>query len=165
VLTLDAESASPAAPPDYLTILTNPAGSSSNADPSPASSSSPESIEIGQRPAGYAQRSQSLGRKLHRSAASTLERRPYTAEDVVTILRSSVRHRQSQGGGHSATASTLPRPPTAAMSTHLEDASFRSIENLVLNAEPPDRTPGVELELDLEAGQAEECAQNNTSVI
>ncbi|XP_017078819.1 uncharacterized protein LOC108112937 isoform X1 [Drosophila eugracilis] len=165
VLSLDAESASPAAPPDYLTILTNPAGSSSNADPSAASSSSPESIEIGQRPAGYAQRSQSLGRKLHRSGASTLERRPYTAEDVVTILRSSVRHRQSQGGGHVGTASTLPRPPTAAMSTHLEDASFRSIENLVLNAEPPDRTPGVELELELEAGQAEECAQNNTSVI
>jgi len=47
----------------------------------------------------------------------------------------------------------------------LEDASFRSIENLVLNAEPPDRTPGVELELELEAGQAEECARNNTSVI
>jgi len=82
VLSLDAESASPAAPPDYLTILTNPAGSSFNADPSPASSSSPESIE-----------------------------------------------------------------------------------NLVLNAEPPDRTPGVELELELEAGQAEECARNNTSVI
>ncbi|KAH8301657.1 hypothetical protein KR059_007795 [Drosophila kikkawai] len=164
VLSLDAESASPAAPPDYLTILTNPAGSSSNAEPSPASSSSPESIEIGLRPAGYAQRSQSLGRKLHRSGASTLERRPYTAEDVVTILRSSVRHRQSQqGGGNMATASTLPRPPTTAMSTHMEDASFRSIENLVLNAEPPDRTPGVELEL--EAGRAEECAQNNTSVI
>ncbi|KAH8252627.1 hypothetical protein KR032_000866 [Drosophila birchii] len=159
VLSLDAESASPAAPPDYLTILTNPAGSSSNAEPSPASSSSPESIEIGLRPAGYAQRSQSLGRKLHRSGASTLERRPYTAEDVVTILRSSVRHRQS----HQVTASTLPRPPTTAMSTHMEDASFRSIENLVLNAEPPDRTPGVELEL--EAGRAEECAQNNTSVI
>lgn len=165
VLSLDAESASPAAPPDYLTILTNPAGSSFNADPSPASSSSPESIEIDQRPVGYAQRSQSLGRKLHRSGASTLERRPYTAEDVVTILRSSVRHRQSQGGGNLVTASTLPRPPTAAMSTHLEDASFRSIENLVLNAEPPDRTPGVELELELEAGQAEECARNNTSVI
>ncbi|XP_017049785.1 sodium-dependent transporter bedraggled isoform X2 [Drosophila ficusphila] len=166
VLSLDAESASPAAPPDYLTILTNPAGSSSNADPSPASSSSPESIEIGQRPAGYAQRSQSLGRKLHRSGASTLERRPYTAEDVVTILRSSVRHRQSPAAGSGGTASTLPRPPTAPMSTHLEDASFRSIENLVLNAEPPDRTPGVELELELEAGQTEECAQNNnTSVI
>ncbi|XP_052842922.1 sodium-dependent transporter bedraggled isoform X2 [Drosophila gunungcola] len=169
VLSLDAESASPAAPPDYLTILTNPAGSSSNADPSPtSSSSSPESIEIGHRPAGYAQRSQSLGRKLHRSGASTLERRQYTAEDVVTILRSSVRHRQSQAGGSVGTASTLPRPQATAMSsmsTHLEDASFRSIENLVLNAEPPDRTPGVDLELEQEAGRAEECAQNNTSVI
>ncbi|XP_001361947.3 uncharacterized protein bdg isoform X1 [Drosophila pseudoobscura] len=178
VLSIDAESGSPVAPPDYLTILTNPAGSSSHAEAelSPAgsgsgSTSSPESIEIGQRPshASYAQRSQSLGRKLHRpgsetvstSAMATLERRPYTAEDVVTILRSSVRHRQPPlprqggGGGLSGTANTLPRPP-AAMSTHLEDASFRSIENLVLNAEPPDRTPGVDVE---------ECAQNNTSVI
>ncbi|XP_022233360.2 uncharacterized protein LOC111081571 isoform X3 [Drosophila obscura] len=176
VLSIDAESGSPVAPPDYLTILTNPAGSSSNAEAelSPAGSSSgssPESIEIGQRPshASYAQRSQSLGRKLHRpgsetvstSAMATLERRPYTAEDVVTILRSSVRHRQPplprQGGAAgSGIANTLPRPPATAMSTHLEDASFRSIENLVLNAEPPDRTPGVDVD---------ECAQNNTSVI
>ncbi|KAH8401758.1 hypothetical protein KR009_007765 [Drosophila setifemur] len=161
VLSIDAESASTVAPPDYLTILTNPSGSSSsNADTSPTSSSSPESIEIGLRPACYAQRSQSLGRKLHPRSVSTVERGPYTAEDVVTILRSSVRHRQSQG----LTASTLPRPPAnSTMCTHREDASFRSIENLVLNAEPPDRTPGVELEL--EAGRAEECAQNNTSVI
>ncbi|XP_034651190.1 uncharacterized protein LOC117890456 isoform X5 [Drosophila subobscura] len=175
VLSIDAESGSPVAPPDYLTILTNPAGSSSNAEAelSPVGSSSsssgdsPESIEIGQRPshAGYAQRSQSLGRKLHRpgsetvstSAMATLERRPYTAEDVVTILRSSVRHRQPPLVRQGGTASTLPRPPAAAMSTHLEDASFRSIENLVLNAEPPDRTPGVEVQ--------DECAQNNTSVI
>ncbi|KAH8233602.1 hypothetical protein KR026_010253 [Drosophila bipectinata] len=165
VLSIDAESASPVSPPDYLTILTNPAGSSSNADPSTASSSSPVSIEIGLRPASYAQRSQSLGRKLHRSETLNVERRPYTAEDVVTILRSSVRHRQaSRAAGE--TASTLPRPPTAAsMSIHMEDVSFRSIENLVLNAEPLDRTPGVELDVEEEAGQADECAQNNTSVI
>ncbi|XP_030567562.1 uncharacterized protein LOC115767426 isoform X1 [Drosophila novamexicana] len=165
ILSLDAESPSPAAPPDYLSILTNPSCSGAGGGAGGASSvasSSPESIEIGQRPAGYAQRSQSLGRKLQRpaSATSTLEQqqqpqRPYTAEDVVTILRSSVRHRPPprQGVG---IATTLPRPP--AMSTHLEDASFRSIENLVLNAEPPDQTPGV--------GDAEQCAQNNnTSVI
>ncbi|XP_032307066.1 sodium-dependent transporter bedraggled isoform X2 [Drosophila ananassae] len=165
VLSIDAESASPVSPPDYLTILTNPAGSTSNADASTASSSSPVSIEIGLRPASYAQRSQSLGRKLHRSDTLTVERRPYTAEDVVTILRSSVRHRQSSRAA-GETASTLPRPPTAAsMSIHMEDVSFRSIENLVLNAEPLDRTPGVELDLEQEAGQADECAQNNTSVI
>ncbi|EDW73718.2 uncharacterized protein Dwil_GK19541 [Drosophila willistoni] len=175
ILSLDAESpAMPTiAPPDYLTILTNPNGeamgnSANSSQPSSpagaASSSSPESIEIDQRPmAGYAQRSQSLGRKLQRpatshSARATLERRPYTAEDVVTILRSSARHRQPpssrQGGGVSG-ATTLPRPPPAgaSMSTHLEDASFRSIENLVLNAEPPDRTPGVDVD------------ENNTSVI
>ncbi|KAH8297263.1 hypothetical protein KR044_008884 [Drosophila immigrans] len=176
ILSLDAESPSPVAPPDYLTILTNPSGSGVNASSS-AGSSSPESIEIGLRPAGYAQRSQSLGRKLQRpssasgsatsAATTTLERggcgqqqqRPYTAEDVVTILRSSVRHRppprQTVG-----MATTLPRPP--AMSTHLEDASFRSIENLVLNAEPPDQTPGVG-----NADGGEPCGQNNntTSVI
>ncbi|KAH8405129.1 hypothetical protein KR222_004195, partial [Zaprionus bogoriensis] len=163
ILSLDAESpASPVAPPDYLTILTNPSGSSASASAgaegaavgaaaatsvaassSTGSSSSPESIEIGQRPGGYAQRSQSLGRKLQRasSAAHATTPTPYTAEDVVTILRSSVRHRppprQSVG-----IATTLPRPPVR-MSTHLEDASFRSIENLVLNEEPPDQTPGV----------------------
>ncbi|KAH8384799.1 hypothetical protein KR093_008648 [Drosophila rubida] len=179
ILALDAESPSPVAPPDYLTILTNPSGSGANAAAS-GGSSSPESIEIGLRPAGYAQRSQSLGRKLQRpstatsgagaGAMATLERascgpqqqRPYTAEDVVTILRSSVRHRPPprQAVGM---ATTLPRPP--AMSTHLEDASFRSIENLVLNAEPPDQTPGVR---NAEGGDGvgEQCGQNNnTSVI
>ncbi|XP_034480079.1 uncharacterized protein LOC117785916 isoform X2 [Drosophila innubila] len=162
ILSLDAESPSPVAPPDYLTILTNPSGSGANAAPS-AGSSSPESIEIGQRPAGYTQRSQSLGRKLQRASSSTTpmgtlehqQQRQYTAEDVVTILRSSVRHRppprQTVG-----ISTTLPRPP--AMSTHLEDASFRSIENLVLNAEPPDQTPGVGN--DANGG---ECGQNNNS--
>ncbi|XP_062136576.1 sodium-dependent transporter bedraggled isoform X2 [Drosophila sulfurigaster albostrigata] len=183
ILSLDAESPSPVAPPDYLTILTNPSGSGSGSGVNAASSggsSSPESIEIGQRPAGYAQRSQSLGRKLQRptsasgsansGASATLERgscgpqqqRPYTAEDVVTILRSSVRHRP-QPRQAVGMATTLPRPP--AMSTHLEDASFRSIENLVLNAEPPDQTPGVGSADG--GGEQEQCGQNNnnTSVI
>ncbi|KAM8713158.1 hypothetical protein ACLKA7_013468 [Drosophila subpalustris] len=168
ILSLDAESPSPVAPPDYLTILTNPSGSGANAAPS-AGSSSPESIEIGQRPAGYTQRSHSLGRKLQRASASaattpmggTLEQqRPYTAEDVVTILRSSVRHRppprQSVG-----IATTLPRPP--AMSTHLEDASFRSIENLVLNAEPPDQTPGVGNDAEGAGGVSGQHNSNNNS--
>ncbi|XP_017839286.1 uncharacterized protein LOC108597311 isoform X2 [Drosophila busckii] len=169
VLTLDAESPSNAAPPDYLTILTNPSGSSVHTT-DVVDSSSPESIEIDQRPVGYAQRSQSLGRKLQRPASAsstpTLQRgqgaqeqqRPYTAEDVVTILRSSVRHRPPRFSA--GIAHTLPRPP--AMSTHLEDASFRSIENLVLNAEPPDQTPGVGVTLTQQrAGQS----NNNTSVI
>ncbi|XP_030375194.1 uncharacterized protein LOC115624594 isoform X2 [Scaptodrosophila lebanonensis] len=163
ILSIDAESPTPAAtnaPPDYLTILTNPSGSSRT-----QSSSSPESIEIGQRPSVYTQRTLSLGRKVPTVSPASTQRpasanaalepgglqRPYTAEDVVTILRSSVRGRQPR---HVGVATTLPRQPP--MSTHLEDASFRSIENLVLNAEPPDQTPGVELE----------CRQNNnTSVI
>lgn len=173
ILSLDAESPSPVAPPDYLTILTNPSGSGATVAAPADGNSSPESIEIGQRPSGYAQRSQSLGRKIQRASASasapttaTLERgnsgnfiqRPYTAEDVVTILRSSVRHRPPSRQIAGPSATTLPRPP--AMSTHLEDASFRSIENLVLNAEPPDQTPGVGVGV----GDAEQH-NNNTSVI
>ncbi|XP_001985736.2 sodium-dependent transporter bedraggled isoform X1 [Drosophila grimshawi] len=177
ILSLDAESSSSpvAAPPDYLTILIHPSGSGSTpaaaaasgaAASSSSSGSSPESIEIGQRPAGYAQRSQSLGRKLQRGASASATPHPYTAEDVVTILRSSVRHRPPPHGRQSVgLATTLPRPP-GTMSTHLEDASFRSIENLVLNAEPPDQTPGV--------GDAQNSSNNininnnnnnNTSVI
>ncbi|KRG05487.1 sodium-dependent transporter bedraggled isoform X2 [Drosophila mojavensis] len=175
ILSLDAESPSPVAPPDYLTILTNPSGSGATVAAPADGNSSPESIEIGQRPSGYAQRSQSLGRKIQRASASasapttaTLERgnsgnfiqRPYTAEDVVTILRSSVRHRPPSRQIAGPSATTLPRPP--AMSTHLEDASFRSIENLVLNAEPPDQTPGVGVGVGV--GDAEQH-NNNTSVI
>ncbi|XP_023171190.2 uncharacterized protein LOC111599698 isoform X2 [Drosophila hydei] len=180
ILSLDAESPSPVAPPDYLTILTNPSGLDATVGPPTDSHSSPESIEIGQRPSSYAQRSQSLGRKIQRvapasasaSATATLERgssssshaaqRPYTAEDVVTILRSSVRHRPPPRQSVGSLATTLPRPP--AMSTHLEDASFRSIENLVLNAEPPDQTPGVDVGVGVGVGDTEQH-NNNTSVI
>lgn len=142
---------------------------------SSGSSSGPESIEIGQRPGGYAQRSQSLGRKLQRPATGNAtpilgeqHQRPYTAEDVVTILRSSVRHRPPPRQNVSiAIATTLPRPPVR-MSTHLEDASFRSIENLVLNAEPPDQTPGVGAETnhsDSNSNSNINSNSNNTSVI
>lgn len=161
--------ASTIAPPDYLTILTNPSGSGTNAtaaSTATSSGSSPESIEIGQRPGGYAQRSQSLGRKLQRSTTATAtpslgeqQQRPYTAEDVVTILRSSVRHRPPP---RQNVATTLPRPPVR-MSTHLEDASFRSIENLVLNAEPPDQTPGVGSETNHSDSNSNSNSDNNSN--
>lgn len=156
-------------PPDYSSVLTNPSGSNEVA------TSISESIEIGQRPVNnliYG-RSLSLGRKnmlqKHRFSEKTNANRPssaprdlngdsnpnrrsarttrpYTAEDVITILRSSTRGRN---GTSQSTSHSHP----------LNQMVFRSIENLVLNAEPPGISSSVVSE------HLNENDHNNTSVI
>lgn len=153
-------------PPDYSSILSNPSGDVRENAPSIS-----ESIEVTNNPNPYAiyGRSLSLGRKhvlqKHRIAnnsksyrpfstpreinrdsntsLSTRTARPYTAEDVITILRSSTRARNRP--------SHLTHPQNQFL--------FRSIENLVLNAEPPGISSTVTSE------NLTENDQTNTSVI
>lgn len=131
-------------PPDYSTIVTNASAASIQRGPSIS-----ETIEIENRsPFNYLNgRSMSLGRKqisqksrrgkrtAHRPASAprdmtldTLSRRqltrierPYTAEDVITILRSS----------------TIGRRRTSHSNQPHSEFVFCSAENLVTNAEPP----------------------------
>ncbi|XP_073811591.1 sodium-dependent transporter bedraggled isoform X2 [Musca autumnalis] len=153
-------------PPDYSSVLSNPSGTNEGAP------SISEAIEIGNRPPAnllYG-RSLSLGRKhmlqKHRLAQKTNSTRPssaprevfadneyrrdstrrlrtYTAEDVITVLRSSTRVRND-----------------TSHATHpLNQMVFRSIENLVLNAEPPGLSSSVVSQ------QLDGNEYNNTSVI
>uniref|UniRef100_A0A1A9UWA6 Transporter n=1 Tax=Glossina austeni TaxID=7395 RepID=A0A1A9UWA6_GLOAU len=150
ILTMESEhSESRSIPPDYATILTDQSTALRDVNPSIS-----ETIEIEHRPITNAQRanrSLSLGRKetsqKHRFHVNTMRpmsgsrvhdmdtpirerlarpQRPYTAEDVVTILRSSTINRNRTYSSH----------PQC-------EASFCSNENLVLNAEPPDLSAAI----------------------
>uniref|UniRef100_A0A1I8MZF5 Sodium:neurotransmitter symporter family protein n=1 Tax=Musca domestica TaxID=7370 RepID=A0A1I8MZF5_MUSDO len=153
-------------PPDYSSVLPNLSGLNEVAP------SISETIEIGNRPPTNLVHSRclSLGRKqmlkkhplmqknvsnrpssapreiiLDGDAGSGTTRlsRPYTAEDVITVLRSSTRIRNR-----------------TSHDTHpLNQMVFRSIENLVLNAEPP----GVSSSAVSEHSDGDD--HNNTSVI
>uniref|UniRef100_A0A1A9WAE8 Transporter n=1 Tax=Glossina brevipalpis TaxID=37001 RepID=A0A1A9WAE8_9MUSC len=153
ILTMESEHSEPRSiPPDYTTILTDQSTALRDINPSIS-----ETIEIDNRPSwSYSQRanrSLSLGRKeishKHRFNANAIRpmsgsrvhdmhtpirerlsrpQRPYTAEDVVTILRSS----------------TINRHRTSHSSHPQCEASFCSNENLVLNAEPPDLSNAIE---------------------
>lgn len=154
-------------PPDYSSILTTSAGASNAITPSIS-----ETIEIENRPIlnSLYGRSLSLGRKqcshknrfgkslLRPSSAprdnyfdtvsgthSSNTERPYTAEDVITILRSSTRGR---------------RRSSHSVHPHSEFV-FRSIENLVLNAEPP----GLSSTIHTDYPNQNDENQNTTSVI
>ncbi|XP_013115224.2 sodium-dependent transporter bedraggled isoform X1 [Stomoxys calcitrans] len=151
-------------PPDYLSVLTTPSAISNVVS---------ETIEIGNRPSNNLLhgRSLSLGRKsvlqkktlqkrtgntyrpssapreiigsFNENRASTRTSRAYTAEDVITILRSSTR-------GKNLTSQLA----------HVQNQTvFRSTENLVFNAEPPGTSSSVLSE------QLKEIDHDNTSVI
>lgn len=125
-----------------------------------------ESIEVESRPTynAFYGRSLSLGRKqllnkralkadncrphssrennsiYNRGLSRTLKDRPYTAEDVITILRSSTLGRR--------------RPTNQQQSVPI----FRSIENLVENAEPPNTSSAIITE-------SKQNDQNSTTVM
>ncbi|XP_055855645.1 sodium-dependent transporter bedraggled isoform X2 [Episyrphus balteatus] len=130
---LSLESADNSLPPDYSTVLSNPAGVDNQ----------PENIEIRPRPLynSYTQRSLSLGRNLRgsnkiegsneprpSSAGTTIfsrSRQPYTAFDVANVLRTSTRRRES--GANSI---------TSRIDQSLRNKTSWSVENLVINAAP-----------------------------
>ncbi|XP_055922699.1 sodium-dependent transporter bedraggled isoform X2 [Eupeodes corollae] len=130
---LSLESADNSLPPDYSTVLSNPAGVDNQT----------ENIEIRPRPLynSYTQRSLSLGRNLrgaHKidrsseprpsSAGTTIlsrSRQPYTAFDVANVLRTSTRRRES---GSNSISSRIDQS--------LRNKTSWSVENLVINAAP-----------------------------
>lgn len=130
---LSLESADNSLPPDYSTVLSNPAGVDNQ----------PENIEIRPRPLynSYTQRTLSLGRNLrtHKTDESTdgrpssagitlfsRTRHPYTASDVASVLRSSS-HRRAATGVNSI---------ASRIDQSLRNKTSWSAENLVINAAP-----------------------------